>query len=482
MAYFRTRPVRLRAAPCTVAAASLLVTSACICWCALPGSCASTVQRHTQHEVRKMRSGRRSSLLRRATAAGGPVELVGGWWNDTVEFWNALELWGATPLKEDTAAEAIALSTQLNRVNSTLNQIRAERARGDRASSASKSSSTEILGALLEPLPGLLLAYYGMRIMRTLNKKVVKRGLSNSVLYANIAIAAVFFRVLVPRLLAAGSLDELFDAAGALGIPNRATLTGMLDGLQNYDTSVKIGLYTSLFVVEKLTMISEVLPIQIGLKTVAPLIFGGLIPGAIASAACETLGAMCNFLIGRSFLTDRLRDFSFFGSPPLGQASWYGTLTKAAGEDGLRLVLLLRLAPVLPLPFDSYWYLLGALPVRLADFAVAHFLGCLKTAFLDASFGMLLLTTVTLDESAVQSQAQQIVLAETAAFAVVAVLVGTVATRLASELLGLEEGTEGTDLNGARDHDDAKAGTDEAGGHHSGSTYAVSEVAARRVD
>jgi len=29
--------------------------------------------------------------------------------------------------------------------------------------------------------------------------------------------------------------------------------------------------------------------------------------------------------------------------------------SEAATDDGFRLVLLLRLAPVLPLPFDSYW-------------------------------------------------------------------------------------------------------------------------------
>eukprot|EP00913_Durusdinium_trenchii_P035201 g32931.t1 len=163
---------------------------------------------------------------------------------------------------------------------------------------------------------------------------------------------------------------------------------GILQSIADYDTALKITLYIAAFIVEKLLMLTEFLPIQIALKTLAPIIFGGLVQ---------------------------------------------------VKEDGARLSLLLRLSPVLPIPFDSYWYLLGALPVELWDFAAAHFAGCLKTAFLDASFGMLLLTSVGNDGSVVQSQAQQIVLVESVAFAIVAVLVSTVATRLINELLGLDE-------------------------------------------
>lgn len=58
---------------------------------------------------------------------------------------------------------------------------------------------------------------------------------------------------------------------------------------------------------------------------------------------------------------------------------------------------------------------------------------------------MLLLTSVGNDGSVVQTQAQQIVLVESIAFAVVAVLVSTVATRLINELLGLDEVTPETE-------------------------------------
>jgi len=288
----------------------------------------------------------------------------------------------------------------------------------------------------------LAAAYYRMRVTRTFSKRVVKKGLTSMLLYLQVIIFALFLRVLAPRMLAAGSADDILDAAGSFGIPDRQTLAAGLEYVQNYDLAAKIGLYTLAFVLEKLSMLSEILPIQIGLKTVAPILFGGLVPGALASAFCETLGASCNFMIGRAFLTERLRDLSIFGSPALGEASWFGKLERAAKEDGLRLTLLLRLAPVLPLPFDSYWYLLGALGVALPQFAAAHFAGCLKTAFLDASFGELLLASTTMSEDAVQSQAKQVLFAETLAFGAVAVLVGTVATKLANDLLGLEEEDE----------------------------------------
>mmetsp|Transcript_35692 Transcript_35692/g.82966 ORF Transcript_35692/g.82966 Transcript_35692/m.82966 type:complete len:491 (+) Transcript_35692:105-1577(+) len=421
-----------------------VVASTCTGWSAAPFSDGLRPQHRNAGRTRKHR-GRCvawSRVCLSSTVGSGPLEDIGGWWNDTFEFWRALEIWESTPLREDQAAEAVALIAQLDEVNATLLQLRAEKVRRGSTVAGSHQDDDEaqaLLGALLEPLPGLLAAYYWMRITRTLSKRVVKRGLSSSVLYANVGLIAVFLRVVAPRLLAANSLDELFDAAGVIGIPDRATLASMLSALDSSDFLIKLGLYTLAFVVEKLTMVSEILPIQVGLKTLAPLLFGGLFPGAIASAFCETLGAVCNFTIGRVYLTTWLGDVSVFDGPPVGKAKWYGALSRAAKEDGLRLVLLLRLAPVLPLPFDSYWYLLGALPVRPTDFVVAHFLGCLKTAFLDASFGMLLLTSVRLEDSALRSEAQSIVFAETAAFAVVAVLVGTVANRLVNDLLSLED-------------------------------------------
>ncbi|CAK9090900.1 unnamed protein product [Durusdinium trenchii] len=140
-----------------------------------------------------------------------------------------------------------------------------------------------------------------MRFTSVFEKPQVKRGLSSTVVYANLALLAVFARVVAPRLLAADNLDEFFEAVEPLGVPDRASLMGILQSIADYDTALKITLYIAAFIVEKLLMLTEFLPIQIALKTLAPIIFGGLVQGALASATTETIAACCNFIIGRNF-------------------------------------------------------------------------------------------------------------------------------------------------------------------------------------
>ncbi|CAE8626759.1 unnamed protein product, partial [Polarella glacialis] len=392
-------------------------------------------------------------------------QVVGRWWNETYEFWDALEIWNAIPIQEDSDPAAVAVVQKTDIVM----RLGKDKTKDERA-------ADKELDAAAAALPGLMLAYYQMRFTRLFNKRAIKRGFSSTVVYANVALLFAFVRVIAPRLLAANNLDEFFDAAKSLGLPDRATLSGILDSVSAYDTSVKVGLYVLAFCLEKLFLLTEFLPIQIGLKTVAPIIFGGLVPGALASATCETLAALCNFFVGRTFLTERLRSLSFFGSPALGDASWFEALNRRSKDDGFRLSLLLRLAPILPLPFDATWYLLGALPVGTLEFTAAHWLGCLKTAFLDASFGMLLLTSVGLDDSEVKVKAQEIVLTETAAFGVVALLVSTVASKLINEMLDLDG--EAAAENTATDNDNVQATTASASVTEADAAASL----ARRVD
>lgn len=394
-----------------------------------------------------LRSGAEGRSAAAAEAPGGLFDGLTRWWNETGEFIDALELFEEIDLNNETSSEAVVLRTQIAlleqfwaEVAAMKNETVAAQTRGRRP--VYQNADRDLFGdlfKLLQPLPGMIAGFTWVRGLGILNKRRVKKGLSSAIIYVNIALAAVFFRVVAPRLLAAGTIDELFDAAGMMGIPDRASLLAGLDQLATYGDEVKIGLYILIFAVEKVTMLSEFLPIQIGLKTIAPVIFGGLVQGALASAACETAAATVNFGIGRTLLTQRLREFSIFGSQPMGEAAWFAALTRAASKDGLQLTLLLRLAPVLPLPFDSYWYILGALPVAVSDFALGHFVGCLKTAFLDASFGVLLLNAISPGSGDVQAGMQQVLVLETAAFAIVALLVSTVATRLINELLGLDE-------------------------------------------
>jgi len=443
-----------------------------IAWlCGCTAACQSAGRAHEEPNLRGARqSSQRTRFALRAAAADQPpaeISPLQKWWNETVEFWVALEITGGTPLEEDEAPEAKALLSHLQLMNSTSREL-ADARRASKGSSRGAlwegrmGSMEDKLALLFQGLPGITWTYYRMRMERTFSRPAVKRGFGSSIIYVQIAVALVFLRVLAPRLLVAGSLDEFSEAATAIGIPDRATLQAGLQELQSRGTEMVAGLYLLAFVLEKLTMVSEFLPIQIGLKTIAPVIFGGLIPGALASATCETIAASCNFFIGKTFISKRIDDFTAFDMR-LGDASWYGALKRRARDDGFQLTLLLRLAPVLPLPFDSYWYLLGALRVDPFQFFTAHWLGCLKTAFLDASFGVLLLSTImTVDDAAVQSQAQEILLVETIGLAVVATLVGTVATRLINEMLGLEDETEDKDKSTALVADASDSGKADA--------------------
>ncbi|CAE8583355.1 unnamed protein product [Polarella glacialis] len=376
----------------------------------------------------------------------GPGESFEKWRSETADFWNALELWNS-PIEDDNAEEAVALKEQTKLIEDRQQEFDAKVEK----KAYLKGKLDQELGNELNKMPLLVFAYYKMRVTRVLDKDVVKKGFVSFLSYSNFVFVIVFFRTVVPRLLAVETMDDLFGVASDLGVPSRTNLLAGLQKLQEYDLAPKIGLYTAAFILEKLTLVSEILPVQIGLKTIAPIIFGGLVPGALISATCETIGAVVNFFIGRVLLTQRLRDFSVFGSEPIKDKPWFGKVERAAENDGFRLVLLLRLAHVLPLPFDSYWYILGALPVKLPDFVAAHWLGCLKTAFLDASLGLLLLTSASATLQGGEGK-QQIVVFETVALAVVALLVSTFATRLATDLLGLEDGageaatsTEATD-------------------------------------
>mmetsp|Transcript_110959 Transcript_110959/g.312835 ORF Transcript_110959/g.312835 Transcript_110959/m.312835 type:complete len:569 (-) Transcript_110959:45-1751(-) len=360
-----------------------------------------------------------------------PAKTASSWWDDTVEFWREAEVWDAAPIEEDEAPEAKAVVAQLDKIEA----LRKELDEKTKTRAYLRERADAAVGGELNKVPVLVFEYWKMRISRVLEKRTVRKGLTGGFSLAYFAFILIFFRTFVPRLLAIQSMDDVFGVANEIGMPSRANLLAALQTLNEYDPFLKIGLYQLAFVLEKVTLVSEILPIQIGLKTIAPLIFGGLLPGALISATCETVGATVTFFLGRGLLTERLREFQFFGGDPLGEAPWFDKVQRAADGDGLRLTLLLRLAHVLPLPFDLYWYILGALPVGVLEFVAAHWVGCLKTAFLDASLGELLLTSATLESG----QQQGLVAAEAGGFVVVALLVSTFATKLANELLGLDE-------------------------------------------
>ncbi|XP_061345550.1 uncharacterized protein LOC133291315 [Gastrolobium bilobum] len=92
----------------------------------------------------------------------------------------------------------------------------------------------------------------------------------------------------------------------------------------------------------------------------------GLPVGFVADSIGATVGAVAAFLlgrtIGRSLVVSRLRDYPQFRSVAI-----------AIHRSGFKIVLLLRLAPLLP--FNLLNYLLSMTPVPLGEYMLASWLG-----------------------------------------------------------------------------------------------------------
>ena len=88
----------------------------------------------------------------------------------------------------------------------------------------------------------------------------------------------------------------------------------------------------------------------------------GVVRGTLLVAAGATLGASAAFLLARYVARDAV-------ARRLARMPRFAALDRAVGEEGRRLVFLLRLSPVIP--FGLLNYALGLTRVRFADYLVA---------------------------------------------------------------------------------------------------------------
>ena len=97
-------------------------------------------------------------------------------------------------------------------------------------------------------------------------------------------------------------------------------------------------------------------------------------------------------------------------------------------DEGLKAVLTLRLAPVLPIPLGMYNYVYGISNVKFTDFAGGIFLGSLKPYFLDSYLGYVGKSLI--DGTSDEGGMQDYVLIGVLGFSV---LIGVFASQLAAE-------------------------------------------------
>lgn len=103
----------------------------------------------------------------------------------------------------------------------------------------------------------------------------------------------------------------------------------------------------------------------------------GVLQGSVLVFIGSTIGAIIAFTLGRTILRDRVAE----------QVKRNVTLTvidRVIGEDGLKLMFLIRLSGMAPFVLTNY--ALGVTTVRLRDFVLAMF-GMIPTIFAFAAFG-----------------------------------------------------------------------------------------------
>lgn len=113
------------------------------------------------------------------------------------------------------------------------------------------------------------------------------------------------------------------------------------------------------------------------------ILFGGVLQGALMSAVGATIGSIIAFSFAKLDTPLRKKALELFDENP----SLRG-IEKVVAEDGIKAVLTLRLAPILPIPIGMYNYVYGVTNVPLFDFSVGIFLGSLKPYLLDSYLGL----------------------------------------------------------------------------------------------
>jgi len=142
------------------------------------------------------------------------------------------------------------------------------------------------------------------------------------------------------------------------------------------------------FVVYALSVVALVPGLLLTLA--AGFAYGPFLGLAIASSASVT-GATLAFLLGRTLLRDWVE--RQVAASPKARA-----LDRALARQSFRLVLLLRLSPILP--FNLLNYALSLSRVRVRDYVLASFIGMLPVTFLYVYLGSLATTAATLTEAA----------------------------------------------------------------------------------
>ncbi len=155
------------------------------------------------------------------------------------------------------------------------------------------------------------------------------------------------------------------------------------------------------------------------------ILFGGVLQGAFFSAFAATIGSSVAYFLAKVDSPIRKKALEILDEYP----SLRG-IEKVVSEEGLKAVLTLRLAPILPaIPIGAYNYIYGVTNVPFLSFVGGIFLGSLKPYLLDSYlgyFGKEVIEGNVADSDSLQDIILLVVLG-------VSVLIGVFASQLAGE-------------------------------------------------
>ena len=184
-------------------------------------------------------------------------------------------------------------------------------------------------------------------------------------------------------ILRVGGRAALVSAVGLDFANGNPELKENMDQFLNYASSLDAGLEGLLFILAWTFV--KVFCFDAGgvvLALSAGILFGGVLQGAFFSAFAATVGSSVAYLLAKVDSPARTKALELLEEYPALRG-----IEKVVAEDGLKAILTLRLAPILPIPIGLYNYVYGVSNVPYLDFAGGIFLGGLKPYLLDSYLG-----------------------------------------------------------------------------------------------
>jgi len=159
----------------------------------------------------------------------------------------------------------------------------------------------------------------------------------------------------------------------------RESLNQVLDATMSLSPQLKLLAFFGAWILTKV-LVFDFGAIILALSS--GVIFDGVLTGALLSALGSTIGSSAAYFLAKADTPARTSALRFLEEYP----SLRG-IEQVVKDDGLKAILTLRLAPILPIPIGAYNYIYGVTRVPYLDFAAGIFLGSFKPYLLDSYLG-----------------------------------------------------------------------------------------------